>query len=271
MSFVAKLALNRTESSDDTQVPTIRQEANIDDSEASDNALIDIEKNPKKETLESDDKFPAEEIINSREPDNQVSEFGQLTSTEKEAEKIITDIFTRTKISVSADDPLVIMIQMIRQEFIDAQSDMKSFVFASMMDSLSMYTKAVQNEIKAMHNDHAQIIAEHTEAVQEATGQALADFDKQVDETVKRLVARLDEIKQTTEVLGSQKQFIVNDVYGKLNEKILTEVKGNLIAELKRIANNENNEVNKQKNMLIGTLAGLFFGMILAVLIVLII
>lgn len=259
MMSLANKFLERTETAAGTDVPAPPQESNTSDSEASDDVLDNTVEGIE-EITESDDQVPAEQT----EP---VSEFGQSASANNEADEIVTDIFTRTKVLVTPDDPLVMMIQLVRQEFAAAQSDMKSFVFTEMMDNLGKHSEAVKNDIKAMHAEHAQIIDKHTEAVQEATGQALSDFNKQVEETVKTLTARLDEVKQTTEVLENQKQFVVNDVYGKLNEKIINEVKGNLTAELKRIANNENNEVNKQKNMLIGAFAGLFVGMIFAVLI----
>ncbi len=263
MSLADKLDLNRPATLGATDVPAPSQESTTGDSEASDdvldNTVEDIE-----EITESDDQAPAEQTEQVTEP---ASEFGQSAPAGNEADEIVADIFTRTKVLVTPDDPLVMMIQLVRQEFAAAQSDMKSFVFTEMMDNLGKHSEAVKNDIRAMHTEHAQIIDKHTEAVQEATGQALSDFNKQVEETVKTLTARLDEVKQTTEVLENQKQFVVNDVYGKLNEKIINEVKGNLTAELKRIANNENNEVNKQKNMLIGAFAGLFVGMIFAVLI----
>lgn len=258
-------SLNRTESLSGNNLPSPIQELNTSDSEASDSVSDNTDKSIE-ESTESDYQPPSK-------PANQASEFGQLadasadSEAEAEADEIVTEIFARTKVLVTSDDPLVMMIQLVRQEFTNAQSDMKSFVFAEMMDNLDKHSEAIKNDIKVMHNDHAQIITKHTEAVQEVTGQALADFAKEVEETVKILTARLDEVKQTTEVLENQKQFIVNDVYGKLNEKIINEVKGNLTNELKRIANNENNEVNKQKNMLIGAFAGLFVGMIFAVLI----
>lgn len=256
-------SLNRTESLSGNNSPSPPQELNTSDSEASDSVSDNTDKSIE-ESTESDYQPPSK-------PANQASEFGQSADasadSEAEADEIVTEIFARTKVLVTSDDPLVMMIQLVRQEFTNAQSDMKSFVFAEMMDNLDKHSEAIKNDIKVMHNDHAQIITKHTEAVQEVTGQALADFAKEVEETVKILTARLDEVKQTTEVLENQKQFIVNDVYGKLNEKIINEVKGNLTNELKRIANNENNEVNKQKNMLIGAFAGLFVGMIFAVLI----
>lgn len=245
-------------------VPASSQESNVSDSEAFDDVL----ENTVEETSESDDQPPAEQTEQVNEA-NQVSEFGQSADTpaNNEADEIATEIFARTKVLVMPDDPLVMMIQLVRQEFASAQSDIKSFVFAEMMDNLDKHSEAIKNDIKVMHTDHTQIIAKHTEAIAEATGQALADFGKQTEETVNFLTARLDEVKETTKVLESQKQFIVNDVYGKLNEKIINEVKGNLTNELKRIANNENNKVNQQKNMLIGAFAGLFVGMIFAVLI----
>ncbi|MPW65001.1 hypothetical protein [Moraxella catarrhalis] len=262
-------SLNRTESLSGNNSPSPPQELNTSDSEASDSVSDNTDESIE-ESTESNYQPPSKTA-------NQASEFGQSADASAdseaeadeadEADEIVTEIFARTKVLVTSDDPLVMMIQLVRQEFTNAQSDMKSFVFAEMMDNLDKHSEAIKNDIKVMHNDHAQIITKHTEAVQEVTGQALADFAKEVEETVKILTARLDEVKQTTEVLENQKQFIVNDVYGKLNEKIINEVKGNLTNELKRIANNENNEVNKQKNMLIGAFAGLFVGMIFAVLI----
>lgn len=267
MSLANKF-LERTEASAGTDVPAPLQESNTSDSEAPDDALDNTVEDTE-EISESDDQAAAEqtEQVTEATTEAEASELGQSAPAANEADEIVTEIFSRTKIQITPDDPLVMMIQLIRQEFADAQSDMKSFVFAEMMDNLSKHSEAVKNDIKSMHTDHAQIISKHTEAVADATGLALADFNKQVEETVKTLTARLDEVKQTTEVLENQKQFIVNDVYGKLNEKIINEVKGNLTNELKRIANNENNEVNKQKNMLIGAFAGLFVGMIFAVLI----
>ena len=258
-------SLNRTESLSGNNSPSPPQELNTSDSEASDSVSDNTDESIE-ESTESDYQPPSK-------PANQASEFGQSAdaSADSEADEIVTEIFARTKVLVTSDDPLVMMIQLVRQEFTNAQSDMKSFVFAEMMDNLDKHSEAIKNDIKVMHNDHAQIISKHTEAVAEATGLALADFTKQVEETVKTLTAQLDEVKQTTEVLENQKQFIVNDVYGKLNDKIIKEVKVNLTNELKRIANNENNNVNKQKNILIGAFAGLFFGMIFAVLIGLII
>ncbi|OOR87411.1 hypothetical protein B0181_10310 [Moraxella caviae] len=264
MSLAAKLTLERPKISDDGNVPDDPQKSNTSDSEASDDALDNTVEDAKSDEQSAEQTEQATEAVQTAD---QPSEFGQSAPVVAEADEIVTEIFSRTKIQITPDDPLVVMIQLIRQEFADAQSDMKSFVFAEMMENLSKHSEAVKNDIKSMHTDHAQIISKHTEAVADATGLALADFSKQVEETVKTLTARLDEVKQTTEVLENQKQFIVNDVYGKLNEKIINEVKGNLTNELKRIANNENNEVNKQKNMLIGAFAGLFVGMIFAVLI----
>lgn len=264
MSLANQITLDRTDSWDGTDVPAPSQESNASDSEASDDVL----ENTVEETSKSNDQPPAEQTEQVNEA-NQVSEFGQSADApaNNEADEIATEIFARTKVLVMPDDPLVMMIQPVRQEFANAQSDIKSFVFAEMMDNLDKHSEAIKNDIKVMHTNHAQIITKHTEAIAEATGQALADFDKQTEEAVKTLTARLDEVKETTKVLESQKQFIVNDVYGKLNEKIINEVKGNLTNELKRIANNENNKVNQQKNMLIGAFAGLFVGMIFAVLI----
>lgn len=264
MSLIAKLSLHRTEPSDIDDVAASPQESNnTGDSGASDDTVEDTKSGDQSAAPAEQ----TEQVTEAVQTADQVSEFGQSASAVAKADEIVTEIFSRTKIQITADDPLVIMIQLIRQEFADAQSDIKSFVFAEMMENLGKYSEAVKNDIKSMHADHAKIISKHTEAVAEATGLALADFSKQVEETVKTLAVRLNEVKQTTEVLENQKQFIVNDVYSKLNEKIINEVKGNLTNELKRIANNENNEVNRQKNMLIGAFAGLFVGMIFAVLI----
>lgn len=257
MSLIAKLSLHRTEPSDvDYAAKSHQESSNTDDSKSSDDTP-NLDAVIQEKTSELD----------SEKPSEQLSEFGQSAniSNNSENEDIATEIFTRTKVLVTPDDPLVMMIQLVRQEFADARSDIKSFVFAEMMDNLGMHTAAVKDEIKAVHNDYAKIIIKHTETVKEATDQALSDFSREVEETVKILTTQLDEVKKTTKVLENQKQFIVNDVYGKLNEKILTEVKGELTAELKRIANNENNKVNQQKNMLIGAFGGLFIGMIFAV------
>lgn len=267
MLSAAKFDLNSSETSNGADVPAPLQKSNTSDSEASDDALDNTVEDTKSDEQSAAPAEQTEQVTEAVQAADQPPEFGQSAPAVAEADEIVTEIFSRTKIQITPDDPLIMMIQLIRQEFADAQSDMKSFVFAEMMDNLSKHSEAVKNDIKSMHTDHAQIISKHTEAVADATGLALADFSKQVEETVKILTARLDEVKQTTEVLENQKQFIVNDVYGKLNEKIINEVKGNLTNELKRIANNENNEVNKQKNMLIGAFAGLFVGMIFAVLI----
>lgn len=268
MSLVAKLTLERPKISDDGNVPDDLQKSNTSDSEAFDDVLDNTVEDAE-EITESDDQESAEQTEQATETvqaADQASEFGQPAPA-VEADEIVTEIFTRTKVLVTHDDPLVMMIQLVRQEFADARSDIKSFVFAEMMDNLGMHTAAVKDEIKAVHNDYAKIIIKHTETVKEATDQALSDFSKEVEETVKILTTQLDEVRKTTKVLENQKQFIVNDVYGKLNEKILKEVKENLTSELKRIAQNENNKVNQHKNMLIGGMAGLFVGMIFAVLI----
>lgn len=174
-------------------------------------------------------------LPNFIEPSIGLSAEEQIAKQDEE-QAVIDTIFQETRIKVSPNDPsvqLVLALKNIAQE------------------NLDIYLSNVEEQLNKQ------------------TQKILLELENKQKLVVDRFDDKLEELKDILDTLENQKQAIVADVWGKLHVKVSEQIEQQLSKDLQAIANNANNKVNNQRNMLIGGVGGILVGIVLCSIILL--
>ena len=193
----------------------------------------------------------------------QIKEQEDIAEKTRIIKQVKTELFARTGLKVADDDPvlqLVVILKSIAEDQLEAIFNNIEANTDNLTDNLLFQLEEVGKVIADKQKEvGSKAIRQQSEA-----SEAITRSIKSIDEAFKD---KLDELKTLLNKLEKQKEQIINDVWGKLEQRITHKIQNELTKDIKTIAENSNNSINNQRMLLVGGVGGLIIGLILCALI----
>ena len=158
------------------------------------------------------------------------------------AQLIVDDIFRHTRIKITEDDPLILMMLHNSTLLQSTQAELTNAITALNTEMLQAIQSKHEDGLTALQNQH---------------DKGLTDFNGRIS-YVEKLLAKLED----------QKDAIIQDVWSKSQDIMYERTKTTMQKAINEMMQEGQGAVNNQRNILIGAFGGMVFGMILAAIII---
>lgn len=158
------------------------------------------------------------------------------------AQLIVDDIFKHTRIKITEDDPLILMMLHNSTLLQSTQAELTNAITALNAEMLQAIQSKHEDALTALQNQH---------------DKGLTDFNGRIS-YVEKLLAKLED----------QKDAIIQDVWSKSQDIMYERTKTTMQKAINEMMQEGQGAVNNQRNILIGAFGGMVFGMILAAIII---
>lgn len=169
-----------------------------------------------------------------------------ITNEEQDKKKIVVDIFEKTNVKVSIDDPIVILLNDLTKSLNGNLGHFKEQLEHDLFEILRSSVDSYKSEHEAM--------IEH--------------YNSSIDLLIMNGSGILGDIEKLVESIKSKETEIAQEAYILARKQITQDVREILDKELqqmtKAVVQGQLNHVNKQRNMLIGGVLGAGVGILIA-------
>ena len=155
-------------------------------------------------------------------------------------EAAINEIFLRTRLKLDKDDPVVQLLLLYQ---------------ANNNTMRRLFDEAADNQLTFINKRLEVFVDEEITRLSDQQQEIIHAYDD-----------GLSELKDTLEKMESQKEAIVADVWRKMQDRVTKQIEDQLSKDLQKMANNANNKVNNQRNMLLGGLGVIIIGILISTL-----
>lgn len=170
----------------------------------------------------------------------------EITDSPDLKEEIVVDIFKKTGLKATQDDPLVILITEMTVSLNGSLEDFKSKLQSDLAEILKSSADGYRAEHEAMINH----------------------YSSSIDLLIMHGSGILGDIEKLVESIKSKETEIAQEAYILARKQITQDVREILDKELqqmtKAVVQGQLNHVNKQRNMLIGGVVGAVVGIVVA-------
>lgn len=193
--------------------------------------------------------------------EEQIKEQDNLAEKKAIVKQVKNEIFDRTGLKVADNDPMLQLILILK----DITENQLEVIFNNIEANTDNLTDNLLHQLEKVGKTIADKQAEAGETIANQQSVANKAITKSIQGIDTAFEAKITELQSLLDKLEDQKEQIVTDVWGKLEQRVTDKIQNELTSDIKAIAENSNNTINNERMLLKGMLRGGMIGGVVGV------